>query len=120
MKMPVYALNPVAGGSRRRVAPLPRWSHRPAPRPVARDHRVMLVLAAVCGFATLSGFILQRGQANSFAITLCFLAAYFSGGWFATQDVCHALKRGRVDIQRAAAHLVAGLFGNRERLARKR
>ena len=32
-------------------------------------------------------------------IAASFVLAYLSGGWFATQDVWHALKRGKIDIQ---------------------
>ena len=58
----------------------------------------MLVLAGLCGASALAGFILQRAGATAAIILPCFFAAYLTGGWFATLDVGHALKRGRVDI----------------------
>jgi Cd2+/Zn2+-exporting ATPase len=79
--------------------PLPTWRNRPVPRSIARDYRVMLSLAAVCGLSTLSGFLLQRAESSAAPIALCFTVAYLTGGWFATQDVWHALKRRNIDIQ---------------------
>jgi Cd2+/Zn2+-exporting ATPase len=79
--------------------PLPAWRNRPVPRSIARDYRVMLSLAAVCGLSTLSGFLLQRAESSAAPIALCFTVAYLTGGWFATQDVWHALKRRNIDIQ---------------------
>ena len=79
--------------------PLPTWRNRPFPRPVPRDYRVMLVLAATCGLSTLAGFLLGRAGIRGEFIAPFFALAYVSGGWFATQDVWHALKRGKIDIQ---------------------
>jgi Zn2+/Cd2+-exporting ATPase len=79
--------------------PLPAWRNRPFPRPVPRDHRVMLALAAVCGLSTLTGFLLEKAGFSPSLGTLFFAVAYVSGGWFATQDVWQALKRGKIDIQ---------------------
>jgi Cd2+/Zn2+-exporting ATPase len=79
--------------------PLPTWQNRPVPRPIVRDHRVMLLLAAICGLNTLGGFLFERVQFSATAIALCFVVAYLSGGWFATQDVWHALKSRKIDIQ---------------------
>jgi Zn2+/Cd2+-exporting ATPase len=78
---------------------LPVWRNRPFPRPVARDYRLMLLLAAICGFSTLVGFLLGRAGIRGELLAPFFAVAYVSGGWFATQDVCHALKRGKIDIQ---------------------
>jgi Zn2+/Cd2+-exporting ATPase len=78
--------------------PVPVWRHRPAPRPVPRNYRVMLILAALCGFSALSGFLLQRAGAGAAPVALCFIVAYLAGGWFAARDVVHALKRGQIDI----------------------
>jgi Cd2+/Zn2+-exporting ATPase len=78
---------------------LPAWQHRPVPPAVARNHRVMLLLAAICGLSTLFGFLLQRSGIDGVAIGLWFTVAYLSGGWFAVQDVGHALKGRKVDIQ---------------------
>jgi len=79
--------------------PLPSWRNRPFPRPVPRDYRVMLLLAATCGLSTLAGFLLGRAGIRGDLLTPFFALAYVSGGWFATQDVWHALKRGKIDIQ---------------------
>jgi Cd2+/Zn2+-exporting ATPase len=77
---------------------LPVWRNRPVPPPVERDHRLMLLLAAICGLSTLGGFLLQRAGVGAAPIALCFAVAYLTGGWFAAQDVAHALKRGKIDI----------------------
>jgi Cd2+/Zn2+-exporting ATPase len=79
--------------------PLPTWRNRPFPRPVPRDYRVMLLLAATCGLSTLVGFLLGRAGMPGELIAPFFAVAYATGGWFATQDVWHALKRGKIDIQ---------------------
>ena len=78
---------------------LPAWRNRPFPRPVARDYRFMLLLAATCGLSTLAGFLFRRAGMPGELIAASFVLAYLSGGWFATQDVWHALKRGKIDIQ---------------------
>lgn len=77
---------------------LPVWRNRPVPPPVVRDHRLMLLLAVICGLGTLGGFLLQRAGLGPAPIALCFAVAYLTGGWFATQDVGHALKHGKIDI----------------------
>jgi len=92
----VDPLEIIAG--RAATAVIPRWRHRATPRSVPRKHRLMLLLAGICGLSTLSGFLLQRSGSGVTAIALCFVVAYFSGGWFVTLDVAHALKRGHVDI----------------------
>jgi cation transport ATPase len=79
--------------------PLPRWRNRPFPRPVPRDYRVMLLLAAICGLSTLIGFLLSRAGIPGEVVAPFFALAYVTGGWFATQDVGHALKHGKIDIQ---------------------
>jgi Zn2+/Cd2+-exporting ATPase len=79
--------------------PLPTWRNRPFPRPVARDYRLMLLLAAICGLSTLVGFLLSHAGIRAEFIAPFFALAYLSGGWFATQDVWHALKHGKIDIQ---------------------
>jgi len=78
--------------------PLPAWRNRPVPPQTTRDHRVMLLLAGLCGSCTLGGFLLQKAEIAG-APTFLFAIAYRTGGWFATQDVWHALKRGKIDIQ---------------------
>ena len=82
----------------RRIA-LPTWRNRPFPRPVPRDYRVMLLLAGICGLSTLVGFLFGRAAIRGELVAPFFALAYVSGGWFATQDVWHALKRGKIDIQ---------------------
>lgn len=79
--------------------PLPAWQNRPFPRTIARDHRVMLGFAAICGLTTLVGFLAERAEGSVALVGFCFAIAYISGGWFATQDVWNALKRWKVDIQ---------------------
>jgi Cd2+/Zn2+-exporting ATPase len=79
--------------------PLPTWRNRPFPRPVPRDYHFMLLLAGICGLSTLIGFLLGHAQLRGEFIAFFFALAYVSGGWFATQDVWHALKRGKIDIQ---------------------
>ena len=59
----------------------------------------MLLLAAICGLSTLAGFLLGRAGIRGELVAPFFALAYVSGGWFATQDVWHALKRGKIDIQ---------------------
>ena len=59
----------------------------------------MLLLAAICGLSTLTGFLFGRVGMPGELIAASFVLAYLSGGWFATQDVWHALKRGKIDIQ---------------------
>jgi Cd2+/Zn2+-exporting ATPase len=82
----------------KRIA-LPTWRNRPFPRAVPRDYRVMLVLAAICGLSTLIGFLLGRAGIRGEFTAPFFAVAYVTGGWFAIQDVWHALKRGKIDIQ---------------------
>jgi Cd2+/Zn2+-exporting ATPase len=79
--------------------PLPAWRNRPFPRLVPRDYRVMLVLAALCGFGTLTGFVLERARFSPSLSAICFIVAYVAGGWFATQDVWQGLKSRKIDIQ---------------------
>ena len=93
--------------------PLPSWRNRPFPRPVPRDYRVMLLLAGLCGLSTLTGFLLGRAGIRAELVAPFFALAYVSGGWFATQDVWHALKRGKIDIQfLMVAVAVGALFVN--------
>jgi len=79
--------------------PLLTWRNRPFPRPVPRDYRIMLLLAAICGLSALVGFLLRKAGIRGELLAPFFAIAYVSGGWFATQDVWHALKRGKIDIQ---------------------
>ena len=79
--------------------PLPMWRNRPFPRAVPRDYRIMLLLATICGLGALIGFLLGRAGIRGQFIAPLFALAYIAGGWFAAQDVWHALKRGKIDIQ---------------------
>ncbi|HEY2124165.1 MAG TPA: cation-translocating P-type ATPase [Chthoniobacterales bacterium] len=78
---------------------LPRWRNRPVPRQVERDYRIMLALAALCGLATLTAFLLPRFAPVPWLLTLLFFTAYLAGGWFSTQDVWRGLKHGKIDVQ---------------------
>ena len=78
---------------------LPRWRNRPVPAATIRDFRFMLLLAGVCGLSTLSGFLFQRVGFSGLLVASFFAIAYFTGGWFATQDLWRALKHGKIDIQ---------------------
>ena len=93
---------------------LPAWRNRPFPRPVARDYRLMLLLAATCGLSTLAGFLFGRAGMPGELIAASFALAYLSGGWFATQDVWHALKRGKIDIQFLMVAVALGAFSLRD------
>lgn len=78
---------------------LPRWRNRPTPPAVPHDYRTMLALVAICGASALAGFFFQRAGFSSAWIIILFAIAYFSGGWFATQDVWRGLKKHKIDIQ---------------------
>jgi Cd2+/Zn2+-exporting ATPase len=82
-----------------RRIPLPVWRNRPYPPAVRRDHRVMLLLAAICGANALAGFLLEREGFNGFVFASFFAVAYVAGSWFTAQDVWQSLKRGKIDIQ---------------------
>jgi hypothetical protein len=56
---------------------LPAWRNRPFPRPVARDYRLMLLLAATCGLSTLAGFLFGRAGPGEL-IAASFVLAYLS------------------------------------------
>jgi len=66
---------------------------------VPRDYRVMLLLAAICGLSTLIVFLSAAPESATNSSAPFFAVAYVTGGWFATQDVWHALKCGKIDIQ---------------------
>jgi hypothetical protein len=57
--------------------------NRPLPRPVPRDYRVMLLLAATCGLSTLAGFLFGRagirGCADDFGSCRFIHTAYAPG-----------------------------------------
>jgi Cd2+/Zn2+-exporting ATPase len=77
----------------------PKWRNRPVPPAMVRDYRVMLTLAGACGLSALAGFVLDRSHHATGFVAPFFIIAYIFGGWFATQDVCRGLKRGRIDVQ---------------------
>ena len=82
--------------------PLPAWRNRPFPPAVARDYRIMLLLAGICGLFTLTGFLLRHigpAAAATLFVAPLFVIAYIAGGWFATQDVWLGLKRHKIDVQ---------------------
>ena len=78
---------------------LPAWRNRPVSPAIIRDYWIMLLLAGICGLSTFTGFLLERVGYNGPPIAICFAVAYIAGGWFAIQDVWHALKLGNIDIQ---------------------
>jgi Zn2+/Cd2+-exporting ATPase len=78
---------------------LPQWRNRPTPPAVPHDYRIMLALVAVCGASALAGFLFERAGFSNAWIIISFALAYFSGGWFATQDVWRGLKLHKIDIQ---------------------
>ena len=58
----------------------------------------MLLLAAICGLGTLSGFLLQRFEAPPLTVAPLFVVAYLSGSWFASIQLASELRRGVFDI----------------------
>ena len=58
----------------------------------------MLVFAAFCGLCTLAGFLLSKLGAPVLAPLPLFVAAYLSGGWFASIQLAGELRRGVFDI----------------------
>lgn len=98
LAQPLRASLDVKSSRRDPARPLPVWRNRPVPRPIPRDHRLMLALAVVCGASALCGFLLERTGAIGITVAAAFAIAYFAGGWFAIQDVAHSLRRGKVDI----------------------
>lgn len=79
-----------------------------APR-LAPEHWVMFGLAALCGLSTLAGYFL-RPSAHSLAMTF-FIAAYLSGGWFASIQLAGELRRGVFDINLLMIVVAIGAAG---------
>jgi Cd2+/Zn2+-exporting ATPase len=77
---------------------LPAWRNRPYPPAISRNHRVMLLLAGICGASALSAFLFERVGFNGFIVASFFAIAYVGGSWFTAQDVWQSLKRGKIDI----------------------
>ncbi|MDQ3116086.1 MAG: cadmium-translocating P-type ATPase [Verrucomicrobiota bacterium] len=74
-------------------------------------HRVLLAFAAFCGLCTLVGFLLPRlGMAPLVALPF-FIAAYLSGGWFASIDLAGELRRGVFDINLLMVVVALGAAG---------
>jgi Cd2+/Zn2+-exporting ATPase len=61
-------------------------------------HRVMLAFAGFCGLCTLAGFLVPKLGLPVLAALPLFIAAYFSGGWFASIQLAGELRRGIFDI----------------------
>jgi Zn2+/Cd2+-exporting ATPase len=77
--------------------------------PVGQDYRVLLALAGLCGICTLAGFVLQ-GAAYTLA-AFFFIAAYLSGGWFASIQLAGELRRGVFDINLLMIVVAIGAAG---------
>ncbi len=71
----------------------------------------MLSFAAVCGLCTLSGFLLPRFGAPALVALPFFIAAYLSGGWFASIDLAGELRRGQFDINLLMIVVALGAAG---------
>ena len=69
----------------------------------------MLLLAALCGLCTLAGFFLRHSGPNVAAVL--FVAAYISGGWFASIQLAGELRRGVFDINLLMIVVAIGAAG---------
>ena len=58
----------------------------------------MLAFSAFCGLCTLAGFLLPKLGTLAPAALPLFIAAYLSGGWFASIQLAGELRRGVFDI----------------------
>ncbi len=74
-------------------------------------HRVMLALAALCGFCALAGFLLPKLGAPALVALPLFIAAYLAGGWFASIDLAGELRRGIFDINLLMIVVALGAAG---------
>src|SRR4051812_2218564 len=63
-----------------------------------RDFRIMLWLAGTTGVFASGGFFAARSGAPGWLTAGCFVIAYLSGGWFATEEVFDELRHGRIDV----------------------
>ncbi len=80
-------------------APIERRSSTPHGRARFREkHQVMLALAALCGISTLAAFLLQRFRVVPLVAAPLYLAAYISGGWFASIELGRKLRSAQLDI----------------------
>jgi Cd2+/Zn2+-exporting ATPase len=73
------------------------------------DYRTMLTLAGICGLCTLSGFLFHRAQQP--VASFLFIAAYLSGGWFASIELTAELRRGIFDINLLMIVVALGAAG---------
>ena len=73
-------------------------------------HRVMLAFALFCGVCTLAGFVMPKWGAPLGALAF-FIAAYLSGGWFASIDLAGELRRGQFDINLLMIVVALGAAG---------
>lgn len=82
--------------------PLPKWQNRQPVQShgsVAKpSHRVMLLLASLCGICTLSGFLLQRNGFAPWIFAPLFVAAYLAGGSLTSAQLFRKLREGIIDI----------------------
>ena len=77
---------------------LPSWEPTSVV-PVARhDHRIMMLLAVICGIGTLAGYLLHRAPNLHWLAQASFSIAYLTGGWFATRDLLVELRKGKIDV----------------------
>ena len=74
-------------------------------------HRVMLAFAACCGLCTLGGFLLPKLGVTPLVALPFFIAAYLSGGWFASVDLAGELRRGVFDINLLMIVVALGAAG---------
>ena len=74
-------------------------------------YRVLLLLAGLCGGATLSGFILQRTGSPSSLFVSLFVVAYLAGGWFASVALGRELLRGEFNINLLMIVVALGAAG---------
>ncbi len=71
----------------------------------------MLALAIFCGLCTLGGFLLPKLGVPALAAVPFFIAAYLSGGWFASIDLAGELRRGQFDINLLMIVVALGAAG---------
>ncbi len=71
----------------------------------------MLAGAGFCGACTLGGFLWPRFGLPAPGALPFFIAAYLSGGWFATRDLAGELRRGVFDINLLMIVVALGAAG---------
>jgi len=80
------------------VLKLPRWQNRPPAKAFAPNHRKALALAGICGASAAAGYLAASHHLDPWYSGLAYLAAYVSGGWYATREVFQELRKGRIDV----------------------